>query len=239
MGRVVGSILVALGVGLWYYGGMTGMFSLVNLGIGSIILGLVLVALPLGGQVDREAVSLICGASAEFLRDMRDDLELKGQPIIIPPFENLPRGGIFLPKFQDVSMVLGKFEEGKVFVTGSERESGVLVAPPFGWGIVEYVLENVGDLSGTGLGYASSAVASVLSALGLGSAEVFEDENGEISVFVRPLCEGPVYADPVTSAVLIGIALGIGELLRVVSVEKRNEYVKVTLKRLGGIEKWL
>ncbi len=94
---------------------------------------------------------------------------------------------------------LGKLDGNTVFLAGTEDESGVLIGPPPGrGGIIDYTLENVGELSGgTGIGYAASAVSSVLSALGLGSAEVFEKEDGEIEVFAKPpLCGGPAYADP-------------------------------------------
>jgi len=239
MGRLLGGLITAAGVVLWYYGGTSGNTTLVNLGIGTIVLGLVAAVLPLGGQIGKEVLPLVCDPSCEFVEDLRHDLELEGDPVIVPPYENLPKGAVFLPKSSDFSIHLGRFGEGTVFVTGSERESGVLINPPAGWGIVEYTLENVGELAGTGIGYASSAVSSVLSALGLGSAEVFEREDGRIEAFVRPLCDGPVYADPVSSAVLLGVAIGSGELLKVSSTEKSGEYVKIVLERLGGIERWL
>lgn len=239
MGRLLGGVLTAAGVILWYYGGTSGTTTLVNLGIGTIILGLVAAVLPLGGQVGREVLPLTCGPSCDFFETLRRDLELEGNPVIVPPYENLLKGAVFLPKSSDFSPHLGRFGEGTVFVAGSERESGVLISPPAGWGIVEYTIENVGELAGTGLGYASSAVSSVLSALGIGSAEVFEKEDGRIEVFVRPMCDGPVYADPVSSAVLLAVAMGTGELLKVSSVERGSEHVKIVLERLGGIEKWL
>ncbi|NJE85996.1 hypothetical protein E3E23_09195 [Thermococcus sp. CX2] len=239
MGRILGSILLAAGIVLWYYGGASGITFLVNLGIGAIILGLVVAALPSRGQVDREALFLTCESSCEFFKKFRKDLELKGDPVVIPPYENLPKGGIFLPKSENFSLSLGKFDEKTVFVTGTEEESGILISPPAGWALVEYFEDNAGELSGTGLGYASSAVSSGLSALGLGSAEVFETEDGKIGVFIRPLCAGPVYADPVCSAVLLGVAMGTGEVLRVESAEKVKDHVRITLERLGGIERWL
>jgi len=239
MGKLLGGILTAVGMLLWYYGGTGGITTLVNLGLGAIVLGLVVAALPLGGQVDRNVLPLVCTPSCEFFGSIQRDLELEGEPVIIPPYENLPRGAVFLPKAKDFSIHLGRFDEGSVLVAGSERESGVLINPPSGWEIVSYTLENVGELAGTGVGYASSAVSSVLSALGLGSAEVFEREDGRIEVFVRPLCEGPVYADPVSSAVLLGVAIGAGELMKVSSVEQRKDHVKIVLERLGGVEQWL
>ena len=231
--------MAVAGIALWYYGGTQGTVALVNLGIGAIILGLVLAAMPSKGHVDREALVMSCGDFCGFIENMRKELELKGSPVVIPPYENLPRGGLFLPKEENFSLRLGKFADGAVFITGTEDESGILVSPVPGWGLIEYTLENVGELSGTGVGYSSSAVSSILSALGIGSAEAFEGEDGKIEVFAKPLCGGPFYADPVVSAMLIGIAMGKGEVLRVESSERANDHVKLILEPLGGIEKWL
>ncbi|NJE03862.1 hypothetical protein [Thermococcus sp. MV11] len=239
MGRLAGSVLTITGIVLWYYGGTSGSTGVVNLGLGAIVLGLVLAALPLGDRVDKEALLLAVEPSCAFLENLRRGLNLTGPPVVIPPYENLPSGGVFLPSTDDFRLPLGRLDGESVFVTGPEAESGLLVSPPPGWGILEYTVENVGELSGTGVGYASSAVSSVLSALGLGSAEAFEREDGTIEVFAKPLCDGSVHADPAVSAVLLGIAIGTGELLRIRSVERKNEHVKVTLERLGGIEKWL
>lgn len=239
MGRIWGGILVIAGIGLWYYGGTSGVPYLVNLGIGTVILGLVVAALPMGGQVEKESLVLSCDPFCGFVGNLVEDLELKGNPVVIPPYENLPSGGVFIPRSKDFRVPLGKLDGNTVFLAGTEDESGVLIGPPPGRGIIDYTLENVGELSGTGIGYAASAVSSVLSALGLGSAEVFEKEDGEIEVFAKPLCGGPAYADPAVSAVLLGIAMGSGELLEVESVENAGEHVKVTLRRLGGVERWL
>ena len=239
MRRIWGIGIVIIGIGMWYYGGTSGEVHLVNLGIAAIILGLAITALPLRGHVDREAIFLSCTPLCRFIGSLSSDLGLEGSPVVIPPYENLPMGGIFLPKFKDFDIPLGKFDEKTIFLDGSGRESGVLLAPPPGSGIVEYTIENVGNLKGSGIGYASSAVSSVLSALGLGSAEVFEKEEGTIEVFVRPLCDGPWYADPVVSAVLLGIAMGSEELIRIESLEEKNGHVRLIVRRLGGVEKWL
>lgn len=235
MGRLTGGLMILIGMGLWYYGGINGSHVFVNLGIGSIIIGLVIAALPSG--VDRGSVFITCEPFCNFLEELANELELQGNGIIIPPYENLPRGGVFLPNSRKFSLNLGKLEEGRVFVTGTESESGVLISPPPGWKIVEYVMDNVGDLAGTGMGYASSAVSSAISALGLGSAEVFEKEDG-FEVFVKPVCTNP-YTDPVLMAVLIGVAMGIGELLAVESVEAERDYFRVRVKKLGEVKEWL
>ena len=235
MGRLSGGLMVLVGMGLWYYGGTSGNSVFVNLGMGSIILGLVLAVLPSG--VDRGSLFITCESFCSFLKNIEDELGLNGKAVIVPPNENLPRGGLFLTKSPEFSISLGRFREGEVFVVGTDRESGVLVSPPPGWNIVEYVIDNVGDLRATGLGYASSAVSSAISALGIGSAEVFEKE-GELEVFVKPVCTNP-HADPVLMAVLLGVAMGIEELLLIDSVDAEGDHFRARVKRMGGVEEWL
>ncbi|WP_297465090.1 hypothetical protein [Thermococcus sp.] len=239
MGRLWGGIIAVAGITLWYYGGTRGETALVNLGIGTIILGLVLATMPSRGYVDRKTLPLTCTNLCGFLENLRRELNLKEKPLVIPPYENLPEGGIFIPESENPIPRPGKFSRGRVLITGTPEESGLLLSPPPGWGIVEYALENVGELGGTGVGYASSVVSSVLSGLGIGSGEAFEGESGEVEVFVSPLCDGPFYADPIVSAMLLGVAMGRDEIMGVESAERVRGHWKIVLKPLGGIEKWL
>lgn len=96
-----GGILVIAGIGLWYYGGGTsgGVPYLVNLGIGTVILGLVVAALPMGGQVEKESLVLSCDPFCRFVGNLVEDLELKGNPVVIPPHTRTshPEGGCSSP----------------------------------------------------------------------------------------------------------------------------------------------
>ena len=236
MGRLWGFFLIAIGAVLWYYGGAGGNGYTVNLGLGAVVLGTVLAALPPGGHVEKEALYISCESFPEFIENIRENAKLEGPPIVIPPYENLPTGGIFLPESTKPSPNLGRMSSGTVFVTGGRDEAGILLTPPPGWGVIEYALENVGELRG-GAGYAASAVSSVLSALGLSSAKVFEDGE-RIELFVKPLC-GDHVSDPAVSAMLLSVAMGRDELLAVRSVEKVRDHLKITLEPMGGVERWL
>jgi len=237
MGRLWGSVLIITGAVLWYYGGNVGSTGTVNLGIGAMVLGLVLAALPQRGHLDREAFEISCAGFPELIENAVRDARLKGPPVVIPPYENLPHGGIFLPESENAIVSLGRVSEGTVFITGGKDESGILLTPPPGSEIIGYTIENVGELRETGVGYASSAVSSVLSALGLGSAEAFE-EGERIELFVKPACRKSLF-DPAVAAMLLGIAMGKNELLKVASIENVREYIKLTLEPIGGVEKWL
>jgi len=235
MGRISGVLMALIGVILWYYGGVSGISVMVNLGIATIIIGLVVGALP--GDVDRASLRLACGSLCTFIKNLSEELGVREKAVVIPPCENLPKGGLFLPKSDEFSLALGKFREGMVFVEGPEEESGILISPPPGWDIVEYVLNNAGDLGGAGWSYSSKAVSAALSALGIGAARVFESEGG-FEVLVKPVCDTPC-ADPVLVSVLLSIAIGTGELLLLDSVEAEGGHFKAKIRRLGGVGEWL
>ncbi|WP_456395678.1 hypothetical protein [Thermococcus sp.] len=240
MSRTVGAALIGIGIILWYHGGTSSNATFINLGIGSIILGLVVAAFPARGYVSREALELSCRDMAEFFEKIVDDLELEGNPVYIPPYENLPQGGVFIPKMKDFRLSLGRLDEGDVFVTGSERETGILISPPPGYELLRYFEENYGELSGTDVGYASSVISGGLGAFGIGSAEVFEEE-GSIEVYIKPLLPGirRVWGDPVSSAVLLGIAMAKGGLISVEDVREANGYLRLKVRMLGSVEEWL
>ncbi|WP_456365955.1 hypothetical protein [Thermococcus sp.] len=234
MGKYAGAALAVIGIILWYYGGTSGSAQVVNLGIGTIILAIVFASFPLGGYVSRNALSMSVHSPCVFIVKAVRDLGLSEKPIVIPPYDNLSQGGLFFPGKDGSVPNLGLLDGESVFVA-----NGLLISPPPGRDVVEYAIENSGELSGAGVGYASSAISSALSALGIGSGEAFESEDGRIEVFVRPLCGESPQADPAVSAMLLGIAIGKGEVLRVESLEMSRGHVKAVVEPLGGVERWL
>ena len=240
MSRTVGAALIGIGIILWYHGGTSSNAGLVNLGIGSIILGLVVAAFPARGYVSRESLELSCGDMSEFLGKISKNLELEGKPVYIPPYENLPSGGIFIPKSEEFRLSLGMLDENDVFITGSEKESGILISPPPGYRLLKYFKDNYGEIRETDVGYASSAVSGGLSALGIGSAEVFEEE-GTIEIYIRSFLprNTEVWGDPVSSAVLLAIAEATGELISVEEAQMVKDYIRMKARRLGKVEEWL
>jgi len=234
MGKYVGAVLAVAGIVLWYYGGSSGSAQVVNLGIGTVILAIVAASFPLRGYISREALSTSLHPPCVFIAKAVRDLGLSEKPIVIPPYENLPHGALFFPGKEGSVPNLGLLDGDSVFVGG-----GLLVSPPPGWGVVEYAIENSGELSGAGVGYASSSISSALSTLGLGSGEAFESEDGRIEVFIRPICGEAPQADPAVSAMLLGIAIGTKEIIRVEFLEMSKGHVKLVVKPLGGVERWL
>ncbi len=236
MGTKAGVTAIILGAILWYYGGTKNVSQLVNLGIAAIILGIVLTTLR--GTDPKRIEKMSCEPISEFIENLRKEMKLNGNPLIIPPYQNLPRGGIFIPASKNPSIKLGLMDENLPIVKGSQRESGLLITPPPGWGILAYLEKNSGSLEKTGAGYAASVASSGLSSLGLGKVAVFEDEK-KLEIYAEPLHEGPVYSDPVCAVTLLAIAKGTGSVLSIEETEKEGKRVKMIVRTIGKIEELL
>jgi len=247
MGKKAGVAAIILGVALWYYGGTSNGTKFVNLGIASIILGLVITTLR--GMDVREIERLTHAHVPEFIDNLRRNMKLTGDPILIPPYPNLPRGGVFLPKSKNPSIKLGMLSENELIVKGSSRESGLLLSPPPGWELLKYFEEHSGSVEGSGASYAASVASSGLSALGLGKVAVFESDDGELEIYAEPLIDGPVYTDPVCSATLLAIARGLNSVISIEEskvadgkgkkVWSKNRKVKIKVRKLGTVKELL
>jgi len=231
MGKVSGIFLTALGTILWYVGGSSGNQAMVNLGIGSIILGIVAFSLPGWRCLPPEAGEVLGAGHCALFSNLASDLGLRGKAFVLPPYENLPRGGIFIPVSPRGSPNLGRLFEGRVLY--SEPEPGLLLSPVPGWGFIDGL-----KLLGSGVGYAASAVSGVLDRFGLPGAKVFEEDD-TVEVYVKASCKEFPYADPVVSAVLVALASGAGEVLVVEEVGEVKGHLKLLLRKAGGVEKWL
>jgi len=231
MKRWGGFFLMGLGFLLWYAGGRSGNSAYVNLGIASLILGIVLLSLFYDENTGDS--SPLCSPYCDFLERLLRDANPRGKPVVIPPYENLPEGGILFPPRDNHPIGLGRLDRNGVLL----QDGSLLVSPPPGWGVVKMATENAGDLSGVGVGYASSAVLAALNTLGAGGGEVFELEDS-VEVYVRYSCAPSIF-DPAVGAVLVSVALGARSLYSVESVEHRNDHLRIELRPLGGIERWL
>ncbi len=231
MGKVSGVTLTALGTILWYAGGSLGNQAMVNLGVGAIILGIVAFSLPGWKCLPSETRDVLSASPCAFFSNLASDLELRGKAFIVPPYENLPHGGIFIPVSPKGSPNLGRLLEGRVLY--SEPEPGLLLSPVPGWKLIDGL-----ELLGAGVGYASSAVSGILDRLGLPDVKAFEDGD-TVEVYVKTRCSDFPYADPVLSAVLVALAAGADEVLTVEDIGEVKGYLKLLLRKAGGVERWL
>jgi len=249
---ITGGFLIGGGSILAYYGGMLSNPRYINLGIAGIFLGIVVISLLPSKYVKYDTFEAMIKPYLNLSKNLISNLALEGKAIFIPPYENLPNGGTFIPLKEDFELSLGKLDEEMVFLTAvsSEKEMGLLIAPPLGIRLVEKFEEySEIDLTNTELNLAVTSASSVLKALNLIGGIDLEEKDGELILYVEnlkfPFCKENTnevcekFPCPICSSILFSIAKSQNELIKIERITKHKDYVEVRAKRLGGVERWM
>jgi hypothetical protein len=160
----------------------------------------------------------------------------------------LPDGGVFIPLHENFDLDLAKLDENSFFITdvGREKEMGLFLAP-LGKDLMK-MYESYSEMDFTNAGlHAVENASVVLKSLGLAASVVVEEREEQIRVLVEGVktkicsktCEQ--VACPLCSSVLLSIAKCLQELIVVESfkIEIERELVEITVRRIGGINKWM
>jgi len=249
---ISGSFLIGIGSILAYYGAILSNQAYINLGIAGIFLGLVIISLLPSNYIKYETFEAMMKPYLTLSKNLTSNLTLEGKAIYIPPYENLPKGGTFIPLNEDFDLDIGILDEETVFLTNvsREKEMGLLIAPPLGYELVKKFEEySETNLTNADLNLAITSASSILKTLDLIGGIDAEQEGETIKLFIENIkpkfckntesktCEK--LACPICSSILASIAKSQRELIKVENIEKHENYVEVDIKLLGGIEKWM
>lgn len=242
--HVGGTLLIIAGAGLMINGGMNGDQIVINAGIGGVFIGVVLLTFASPDYIKYDAFRAVIKPYVRFFWKLSKSLELEGGATYIPPYSNLRKGGIFIPLHKDFDIDPAKLDENTLFLTdaGREKEMGLLL-PPVGRDLVE-MYESYTGMEFSGLNSVENAGA-VLRSLGLAKSVSVEEKDDEIHVFIDGLRIDTCSEEciripcPVCSSVLLSIAKSIDELIVVERIEVKDGNVEITLRKMGGIERWM
>jgi len=245
---IAGGVLIAMGAAFTFKGAMDGDQSVINVGIGGIFLGVIVVTFSTSEYIKTDAFKAMVLPYFQLSKSLINSLKLKSTSVYIPPYGNLPEGGIFIPLHDNFDLDLAKLDEDSLFITdvGREKEMGLFLAPIGKELMKMYEQYSETDFTNAGL-HAVESAAAVLKSLGLAASVVVEDRGTEIRVLVGGMktelcsqtCEQA--ACPICSSILLSIAKSIQELVVVESfkIEIEHELVEITVRRIGRINKWM
>lgn len=242
-----GVALIVAGVVIAFRGALEANQSLVNAGIGGVFLGVVVLSFSTSDHIKYDAFRAVFNPYLVLTRNLTNSLDLRGKSVYIPPYANMPEGGVFVPLHDDFDLDLARFDDRTVFITdvGREREMGLLLNP-LGKELVKLYEDYSGmDLSGAGLGVVES-VSAVLRSLGLAKSVDVEEEGDEIRIYVggvriREFCskECERIACPVCSSIMLSISKALNELILVEEFDFSDRFVEISARKLGGISAWM
>jgi len=247
---IAGAVLMAIGAVFAFKGVMGENQSLINVGIGGLFLGIIVLTFSTSDYIKYDAFKAMVLPYFRFCKGLVDSLELKSKAVYIPPYSNLPDGGIFVPLHDNFDLDLAKLDETAFFITdvGREKEMGVFLAP-LGRDLMK-MYESYSEMEFTNAGlHAVENASAVLKSLGLATSVIVEEreEGDKIRVLVSgvkaDLCSETCeqVACPIFSSILLSIAKCIQELIVVETfkIETEHELVEIMVRKLGSVDKWM
>lgn len=244
--HIAGAVLIAIGAALMFRGAMDGNQSMVNAGIGGVFLGVVVFTFSTSDYIKYDAFKAVVFPYTELSRNLVNVLEFKSVAVYIPPYSNLPDGGVFIPLHEDFDLDLAKLDRNTMFITdvGREKEMGLLLTPLGKELMKMYESYSETDFTNAGLHVIENASA-VLRSLGLAKSVMVEESGDKIRVYVESVrinacsktCEQ--IACPICSSILLSIAKSLQELILVEKFKVENGFIEISAKRIGGIDKWM
>lgn len=201
-------------MGILYHGISNSIIAFINLGIAGLFIFIILNTLIPPKVMDYSIHEALTFSNTEFLKKIFENLKLNGNPVYVPPYENLENGGIFIPSNEKFSLNLSAFDENLIFITNqnASKEMGVLISPPIGSGILKKFEENFGSsISNLDLNSIFSLIQSTLSSMDLIEELDFDEKNGKISVKIYKNEETSnfgklYYLSPVISSIFLAIS---------------------------------
>ena len=242
---IAGLALIVLGSLAGFKGAVDGNQSMINAGIGGVFLGILILTFSPSNNVKYDAFKSIVLPYIESYRRLSEALGLKGKAVYIPPYDNLPKGGVFIPLYEDFEIDLSRFDENTIFVTdvGKAKEMGLLL-PPLGEDLMRMYEEySEMDFAGAGISVVENSSA-VLKSLGLVKSISVEERGDKINIYLEGVKVGfcsescEQVACPVCNSLLLTAAKSLQELVLVEKFRFEDRFVVISLKRLGGIDKW-
>ncbi len=243
---IAGVILTAIGAVLTFKGAMDGNQSMINTGIGGVFLGVVVFTFSTSDYIKYDAFKAVVLPYVELSRNLVNVLELKNTAVYIPPYSNLPDGGVFIPLHKNFDLDLAKLDKNTVFITdvGREKEMGLLLTPLGKELMKMYESYSEMDFTNAGL-YSVENASAVLRSLGLAKSVTVEESGDRIKVYVEGVrsntcsktCEQ--IACPICSSILLSIAKSLQELILVEEFKVKDGFVEISAKRIGGIDRWM
>lgn len=242
----LGFLSIAIGLFLIYSGVVSGTLSFINLGIAGVFVGIVILSFIPSKLIDYEIFESSLKPYILFFEKLTRSLHLSNKIIYIPPYENLPKGGIFIPADDRFKINIGNFDENVVLITsaGRSKEMGLLITPPFGYHLEEKFEEKT-KLAGTDLSLVTSIALSVLKSYELIENLELEENDDEIMltvegiklVYCNDTCEKQIC--PICSSILYAIAKSQNQMMLVENFKRDENSIKITIKKLGELYNYL
>ncbi|AEH07372.1 hypothetical protein [Methanothermococcus okinawensis] len=138
-------IVIAAGFGFLGYGYLNSIIHFINLGIGLLLIGWVLLSFSYEKYLRYNIGSSVFNDYMDLVGKLIKSLDIKNSGIIIPPRENLKNGAIFLPLNENFKINFGLIDDSVLFVNSDNKKEMGIVFTPLGKSLIN-ILKKYDDL---------------------------------------------------------------------------------------------
>ncbi|UXM85404.1 hypothetical protein [Methanococcus aeolicus] len=260
--KIISGICIAIGIYLIYIGIYYNVVSHINLGVVGIFIGLMILSFVPSNLIDIKLYDDSIHYYGEFFEKFIQNNNLNGNAIYIPPYTNLPNGGVFILNEEHFKIHLGNFDEETYKIT-SGNHSGILITPFPYYKFIKSIEEfSNTSFKSSDLNTTISILSSTLKSQGLidtidydGYDEYDNNEvsnnnnnNNTITITVEDIklksCldldkKTAGIACPIISSILCSVALTANQLILLEDIKKEGNFVIITVKKMGTIDEYI
>lgn len=223
--RILGIVLMIAGSFIAFFGATSANDSMINTGICGIFIGAVLLSFS-----KEESLANLFLSYHETFKNLARTFDTK-KAVYIPPYKNLPEGGVFLAIREDFDIDLARIDPETIFLSGREKEAGIVLKVPG-----SEILKELEDTSFEAVSSALKTKKLIKSARLLDGEVIRIFVEGVAVKFCSEDCK--LTACPICSSLLLSVAKESGELIAVESF-KVGELIEIEAKKIGGVDKWM
>jgi len=247
--KITGILSISFGVILLINGYLKEVIHFINLGIGLIVVGWILLIFAYERYIEHHITFNMLNDYIDLIRKLIKELDIKTSGIVIPPRENLKDGCIYLPLHKNFKINLSIMDDNKLFVNSDNKDEMGLLLPPLGRGLrkskdnkedykTSLEVGNINDL----LHY----LEHLLTCRQVGSDVKVEIAGDTVAISYRVennfLCKELQREDlcrkcpcPVCGAILLSTAEFLNEVLKIESIKEEGRKVSIKLKVIRDV----
>ena len=248
--KITGILLIVFGVILLINGYLKDIIHFMNLGIGLIVVGWILLIFAYDRYVGYNITSNIFNDYIDLIKKLIKGLDIKTGGVVIPPRENLKNGCIYLPVNENFKINLSIMDDNTLFVNSDNKDEMGLLFSPLGRGPRKLLKEYRGDygtsLEDRDINYLLDDLEYLLNLLQVGGDAKVEIEEDVVVVSYRiednTLCKKLQREDlcrrfpcPVCGAILLTVAEFLNEVLKIESIKEEGGRVSIKLRVIRDV----
>ena len=250
--KITSALLMIFGVILLINGYLNDTVHFINLGIGLVVVGWILLIFTYDRCIEYSTISSILSDYIDLIKRLINGLDIKTSGVVIPPRENLKDGCIYLPFHENFKVNLSIMDDNALFVNSDNRDEIGLLLPPVGRRLKKLLKKYRGDhetsFEDGDINHLLEYLEYLLNFLQVGGGVKVEITGDTVLISYRvednSLCRKlqrddicRKYPCPVCGAILLTASEFLDEVLKIESIKEENKRVSIKLRVIRDVLK--